>query len=301
MKKLSSSALSVKFIKLETPRHFLLSGLWLGPDKPSRVFIFIHGLGGSIFSRHELFGSLVDSKTAVLTFNNRGSGLVNGLKKVKNGNSFYQGLGGVAHEIFTDCVDDIDGAVSLANLSGVKEIYLIGHSTGCQKSVYYLAKRPKSLVRGAVLLAPVSDYSALMKEVNISKYRRALATAKRLVARNNPHGLLPNLVWEGIIDAQRFLSLYTPDSSEEIFSYASDRFPSILRQVKKPLLVVLAGQDRYHDRPAIDLAAWFNQALSNRPAQIGIIDEVDHDFSPAFSALAKSIKRWATSQFFRKK
>lgn len=301
MKKSFSSALSVKFIKLETPRHFLLSGLWLGPDKPRRVFIFIHGLGGSIFSRHELFEFLVDPQTAVLTFNNRGSGLVNGLKKVKSGKSFYQGLGGVAHEIFTDCVDDIDGAVSFASLAGVKEIYLIGHSTGCQKSIYYLAKRPKSLVRGAVLLAPVSDYSALMKEIDISKYRRALAAAKRLVSKKNPHGLLPDSVWEGIIDAQRFLSLYTPDSLEEIFSYASDRFPSTLRQVKKPLLVILAGQDRYHDRPATDLAAWFNQVLSDRPAQIGIIDEVDHDFSPAFAALAKSIKRWTASRFFRKK
>ena len=286
-------AIPVQFITIKTPRSFLLSGLFLGPVRPKRVFIFVHGLTGNIFSRHELTSILSDKETAVLVFNNRGSGLVNGLKRQRGSRAVYSGLAGQAHEIFIDCVDDLDGAVELVRSVGVKEIYLVGHSTGCQKSVYYLARRPKSPVRGAVLLAPVSDYSSVKLEVGEKVYARALSAARRLVRSGRPHSLLPESVWGRPLDAQRFLSLYTPESAEEIFSYASGKTPTLLRRVRKPLLVVLAGDDQFHDRPAEKIAAWFQVALQGRPSEVVVVDGVRHDFSPAFLPLARLFKNWA--------
>lgn len=287
-------AVPARFVSLETPKHILLNGLYLGPDKPRRLFIFVHGLSGSIFSRHELITLLVDGQTGVLTFNNRGSGVINGLKRKQGAKAVFSGPAGSGQEVFTDCVDDLDGAVCFARQQGVQEIYLVGHSTGCQKSVYYLSRRPKSPVKGAVLLAPVSDFASLETEgVTREAYRRALLAASRLVKQRQPHTLLPAGLWRSPIDAQRFLSLYTPDSAEEIFCYASARRPVTLRKVAKPLLIALAGNDQYHDRPAGEIAAWFQESLVGREADIVIIDGVEHGFGPEYSGLARMIKTWA--------
>ena len=285
--------LPIKIIGFETPRRVFLQGLQLGADKPSRVYIFIHGLGGSIFSRIDLLSRLADKSSAVITFNNRGSGLINGFKRRRGNKYQYAGLGGLAHEVFSDCVDDISGAVDYALNLGVRDVFLIGHSTGCQKSVYYLAKKKNSPVKGAVLLAPVSDYAALQKEVEPVVYRRALKEAKKLVAAGRSHALLPAEAWRHPIDAQRFLSLYTPESREEIFGYASRRRPDLLKKVQSPLYIFLAEEDEYHDRPTQEIAAWFKDALFGRSAGLAVINDVGHDFSPAEGKISRMIKSWS--------
>ena len=115
----------------------------------------------------------------------------------------------------------------------MKEIYLAGHSTGCQKSVYYAIKKADRAVKGLILLAPISDYAAERMRNTKGTLLRATTVAQKLVKAGKKHDLLPKNVWHGVIDAQRFLSLYTPTSAEEIFSYAQPKKnPSVLKKVK---------------------------------------------------------------------
>lgn len=60
-------------------------------------------------------------------------------------------------------VADLDRLLGhLAERRGVAEVVLLGHSTGCQDAVRYLATGSHvSMVRGAILQAPVSDREAL--------------------------------------------------------------------------------------------------------------------------------------------
>ena len=74
----------VRVINIVTPKKFILNGLWFGAESPSKVIIFIHGLGGNAFSSHKLITLLADSKTAVITFSNRGHDQVASIKKVDN-------------------------------------------------------------------------------------------------------------------------------------------------------------------------------------------------------------------------
>src|SRR5262245_33388648 len=126
--------------EIVTPKKVLLNGLWFGrcsaeatqdkPTKPKRTIIWIHGLGSSAFSKLGIVEKLVDEDTSVLTFNNRGHdavtriGTTTGKKKTA----------GAAFEKFEECADDIQGAINFAKKAGAKQIYLAGHSTGCQKS-----------------------------------------------------------------------------------------------------------------------------------------------------------------------
>ena len=59
-------------VEIETPKHYLLNGLWFGPRRPKRVIIFIHGLTGSVFSFRRVVEALTSNDTATLVFNNRG-------------------------------------------------------------------------------------------------------------------------------------------------------------------------------------------------------------------------------------
>lgn len=275
-----------------TPKKVELKGVWLGAARPHNLYILVHGLGGSLFSRAALSMALGKGKDAVLTFNNRGSGTINYFwtrKKGKTGSL----LGGVAHEVFTDCLDDLDGVLAYARQRGARNIFLLGHSTGCQKSIYYLAKRPRSVVKGVILLAPISDYSDVAAKLEQPEYRRALAAAERLKRMGRPHALLPAGLWPTPLDAQRFLSLYTAKSQEEIFTYASGRKPLTLQAVKKPLFTILAEADEFGDRPALEIAAWFEKILGkSRHNQIKIIAGAIHSFVDCENKLAPMIRAW---------
>jgi len=283
-----------KIIQIETPKKYILDGLLLGSEKTNTIFIFIHGLGGSLFSQMKLADSLVSKNYSVIVFNNRGFGTINRIKKIKKKDpKGYENItAGFAHEIFTDCVDDIDGAVNYALKIGAKEIILVGHSTGCQKSIYYLSKRKKSKVSGAVLLAPMSDFADMFVSTEAKKYKKLINTAKCMVKNNRSAELMPSRLWPMPTDAQRFLSLFLPESVEEIFSYASKKEPKILKSVKKPLLIILAGDDEHKDRPMTEIYSWFKNISVNKKNEIKIINKAPHNFIGHVFKLKRIIKKW---------
>ena len=240
-------------VRFETPKKVLLDGLWFGPKKPEQVIVFVHGLSSSTFSMSSLVNALTDENTAVLTFNNRGFEKVSKMRLA--GKRKWILVGG-AHEVFTDCLDDINGAVRFVQGKGVRTVYLAGSSTGCQKSVYWAYKSKKKGVKGLILLAPLSDYT--ISKDDKEKVGRALKVAKRLVRAGKHHELLPLSVWPQLQDAQRFLSLYSGDSQEEIFTYWDPkRKAKTLESVRLPVLVLLAEKDEYADRPAQKIGDWF--------------------------------------------
>lgn len=283
-----------KVIQIETPKKYILDGLLLGSEKNKTVFIFIHGLGGSLFSLMKLADSLVTKNSSVIVFNNRGFGTINRIKKIKKRSikGYVNVTAGFAHEIFTDCVDDIDGVVNYALKIGAKEIILVGHSTGCQKSIYYLSKRQKTKVSGAVLLAPLSDFADMFSFTETKRYKKLIDTAKGMVKNNKSSELMPSNLWSTPTDAQRFLSLFSPESTEEIFSYASGKNPIILRSVKRPLLIILAGNDEYKDRSMTEISSWFKNVLVNKKNEIKIINKAPHNFIGHVFKLEIIIKKW---------
>lgn len=280
-------------ITFTTPKGYELQGLWLGKPQAKTVYLFLHGLYSNAFSQAATSGYLATGDSACLLFNNRGNGYVSKIRRTKSRKTSIEVIGG-SHEIFTECRDDIAGAVAFAKARGATRIILVGHSTGCQKAVWYLAGRPAPEVKGAALLAPLSDYAALRKEISPSTYRKALAAAKKAALRD-PCVLLPASVSPIPCDAQRWLSLYTPESIEEIFTYASGKRPTTLRKVRAPLIALFASEDQYADRPADELAAWFSAACPDHPIVTEVVGAPDHGFSGASESLAAIIRTWTTS------
>jgi alpha-beta hydrolase superfamily lysophospholipase len=272
-------------VQIVTPKKVELNGLWFGPKKAKRAIVWVHGLGSSAFTKFHIVDELVNKNTAVLVFNNRGSGKV----ATTSYSSGKRARGGAAHEVFTDCVDDIQGAINFAKRAGAKNVTLAGHSTGCQKSVYWAAKRGRG-ADSIVILAPMSDYAAELKLSGKAKLSRALIAAKKLIKAGKPHELLPENVWSWswLADAQRFISAYSGDSEEEIFTYWNEKKPRTLMNVKTPLLVLLAGADEYADRPAAVISEWFMKWLYT--GHVVIIPKVKHSFKGGEKAVAAAVR-----------
>lgn len=282
-------------IQITTPKKFILDGLWFGASRPRVAIIFIHGLAATAFSHHDFLVPLARRRTSVIYFSNRGHDKVTGIKKInkKSLNGYVRVLGGETHEVFTDCRDDIQGAINYARGRGAKQIYLVGHSTGCQKIVYYLSRGKQRNVKGTVLLCPVSDYAAIKKLVAAKRLQKAQRLAQKLVNQGKSHQILPTSVWPEFLDAQRWLSLYTPTSQEEIFSYAQPRKnPTALRRVHVPLLVIFAGEDEHHDREAPEIASWFRVHLQPRLTAISIIPKASHNFMGKEKQVVQRVRSW---------
>ncbi len=290
----------VHLASIETPKKFVLNGIWYGPKKAKRVVILVHGLGGNMLNSFasQFASVLTNADTAVLSFNNRGHGLVSKAYKSspKSKKGYVRITAGAVHEIFEDCVDDIDGAVRYARAHGGKEVYLAGHSTGCQKSIFWASKRKSAGVKGIILLAPISDYAGMRKAVGDKAINKALSAATKLVQAKKPHNLLPPSVWPEMTDAQRFISLYSTKGNEEIFPYWDEaRSPKALRSVQVPILTVLAENDEYADRPAADMQAWFIEHLYT--GEVVIIPSVAHSFHGGEKQTAKAIGAFLNERY----
>ncbi|MDO8481559.1 MAG: alpha/beta fold hydrolase [bacterium] len=284
---------SCEVVEIITPKRRLLNGLRFGPKTPKRVIIWVHGLGSSAFSKLDIVYKLTDTNTAVITFNNRGHDNISRVIFAGEKRTGKTILGGSAHEVFTECVDDIEGVINFVKRSGAKNIFLAGHSTGCQKSVYWASKKGGRGVKGIILLAPISDYSAEMHLQGKGKIERAAEAARALVARGKKHQLLPDNIWPEHVDAQRFLSLYTPDSTEEMFTYAQPKkTPYIFRAVKLPIFAIFAANDEYADRPAEKIAEWFGRHTRSRKFEMLIVPKAEHSFRKNERVVATAIKNW---------
>ncbi|PIR82147.1 hypothetical protein COU20_03960 [Candidatus Kaiserbacteria bacterium CG10_big_fil_rev_8_21_14_0_10_59_10] len=279
-------------IRIATPKKYLLDGLWFGAKKPRRIIVWVHGLSSSAFSQSHMVSALADERTAVVTFNNRGFEKVAKLRRA--GELRSKQVGG-AHEVFTECVDDIQGAVNFARRAGAKDIYLVGHSTGCQKSAYWAYRKAGGRgVKGIVLLAPVADYEAGLKMYGKARIEKAIRAARALVRRGKARELLPQSVWPETLDAQRFLSLNLPDSVEQsIFSYFEPhRASRVLRGVKVPLFAAVAEKDEYAITPAQDIVAWLRKESRARRLETLVVRGASHGFRGHERSLARAIKRF---------
>lgn len=289
-----------KVIKIVTPRRYELNGLWFGVDNPKRVVIFIHGLTSSAFSNLDFIVPVVDDKTAVITFNNRGHDKIARIKRIdkRKKKGYISEYVGEAHEVFTDCVDDLQGVIDFAIEKNVSEIYLAGHSTGCQKAVYYLGQRGKqSLVKGSILMCPMSDYAGALKDDMDGELEKVQKIASKMVAEGRGGELLSLDVWSHQHDAQRFLSLYTPDSEEEIFSYVQPRkVPKTLRKVKIPTLVIFAEKDDYRDRPIKQIYKWFEKNVKSKDRKMVVIKEALHSFQGKEKDVSNEVKQWLSNR-----
>jgi pimeloyl-ACP methyl ester carboxylesterase len=271
-------------------------GVWLdgviGEPRGRRnvALVWVHGLGSSFYSGQplirELAGRLNAAGLAYLKLNTRGHDSV-----MRAGGR----LGGAAFERFGDCVQDIRAMITFARQAGYKRVILAGHSTGANKVLHYAARVRDRRVSGLILLGPVADAAAEAKRIGGRELRRRLAVTAR-IARRDPRELVPRAF--GLWSAQRYLSLYRPGGTEDVFPYyRPDGRWTALRRLRLPIAAILGSRDEYLDRPAGEvLEAFAENAVSTRSFTGIVIPGGRHSFQLREAELARAVVGWIRAQ-----
>ena len=291
---------SASIFQIKTRDEVTLDGIFIKPNrKSSRAVLFTHGLGGNFYGWFRVFSILSEATTkegvTFASFNNRGHDAVS---KIKNGKK--RTLAGAGFENFKESVYDIEAQIHFLRQQGIREIYLVGHSTGANKALYYMYQTRDRRVRGLALLGPLSDfvgekmalgkkYNSLLREIKTiteNKNKSSLPLSPEIFTRR---GLAPR-----IMSAKRYLSLYSAGSPEDVFPYSDPKARwKELRSVKIPLLVVIGEKDQYLDRKAKDLTDTFaKNAISAKSFAGIVIKNADHGFYKKEKELAKTIVDW---------
>ncbi len=255
-----------------------------------KAIINVFGMTGNFFSSKrydELCRAAKGSGFDVFMPNNRGMGMVNGFHHKRGGKTVVVGT---ARERFEDCVYDIDGAVRFLRGLGYRTIVLQGHSTGCQKIVYYLFRKPSAPVDGLVLLAPDDDHNVARKELG-KRFGEAVRIAKKMVRSHRGDEITP--AWISYYSAKRFLSYAGKKSVEgRLFNYNSK-----LKEVSSihlPMLVVFGARDEFAVLPVKQYVGILKSKTSSASFESVIIGAADHGFYRKEKELACAVMGWVT-------
>lgn len=169
---------------------------------------------------------------------------------------------------------------------GIREVVLLGCSTGCQDTVRFLQFGERAaIVSGAILQAPVSDREALIAcAADKEHIRRYRSMASELIADRHGDEMLPRAAGELIgpphpVSAYRFNSLTGRMTDDDMFSsdLTDDEMRAKLGHITVPTLIVVSADDEYVPKSvdAEKLASRMADAMAGNA--IGIVDIVTLD------------------------
>ncbi len=244
------------------------------PKKSAPLLVFVHGMGSN-FYRSALKKAFLEAAPelglGILSFNNRGAER------------------GTEDEKFRTCLADLDAAAEFARRRGHRKLVFIGHSTGCQKIVYWQAQRRNPAVAGLVLLAPADDYAVTRRDLG-RRFDAKVARAKAMVARGRGDAPVTGLYER--FTAARFLSLSDPRVAEaNVFRYAGAL--TQFRRVRCPVLAVFGENEEFAVIPPAEMLAILRKKTRSRDFDDWLIPGADHGFRGSAPELALSTCQWA--------
>lgn len=151
-----------------------------------KCVIFIHGMCQTIMDNYFAIvcgNILSENNIGFLYEHNRGHSIENDI--LKNDGTYVRC--GCMYEIFEDSIFDIELAIHKAKELGYKKIFLMGHSYGCNKVIYYYYKKHPNVL--GLVLASAPDMLGSHFEVQ-NDYEELLKEAEKNIQNGEPTKLL---------------------------------------------------------------------------------------------------------------
>jgi pimeloyl-ACP methyl ester carboxylesterase len=279
-----------KLVTFIATDKLILNGFLVEGKRAKRCIIYVHGMTGNFY--HGLLAKTLAEKAlrhgySSFLINTRGHDALSSGRFMSGARKRVRI--GTLVEKFEDCIKDIDGAIKFLKSKGYKEFILAGHSTGCQKILYYQYLRKRRDVRALLLLAPDDDYNLNRKELGrrwgaLVKEAKSLSRAKRGMAYNIFNPRFP-------FAPARFLSVADPKRIEaRLFNY--DGKLAEFSRVKTPMYVVFGTKDEGAVKPVEEYVSILWERTSSRNYGSLIIKNARHSFSEYESVVADSAMKW---------
>ncbi len=284
---------NINFIQFSTKDGIRLRGILSRKSTASACIIFVHGMGGTMFTPVAMtMLEKLDKKIALFSMDNRGFGDINSFVEICNGKKRRKRIG-TCLERFEDCIYDLDAAISAMKRLGFKRIVLCGHSTGCQKSLFYQYKTRDKRVSAIILIAPCDDYNINKKRLG-KKFRRMKNKASFLISNGLDRRIIDP---DSGFSAQRMDSIINLKRPEaRLFDYEGRlrEFSS----VKTPILALFGSKEENALRPVSKYLEILDSKSSSKRFCGLIIEGANHSFDGKAAELAKSIESWINQLLF---
>ena len=275
-----------RLVKFLATDGLVLAGFFVQARKSKGCMVFVHGMTSSFYSGTLSF-ALADSlkKEGYSTFiiNTRGHDIESWGKKFRNGKAESIRIG-TRYERFEDSKCDIGGAIKFLESEGCSRIILCGHSTGCQKILYYQLKARNPCVSAMIFLAPGDDHN-----VAKDKYGKRMHGMLLKAYKSSRHKIIDQD--EIGFSAERFLSIADPERAEaRLFNFDGElkEFGSI----RLPAFVALGEKDEWSIKSPDECSDILKMKTGSSSFKCVIVDGADHSFHFHEEILCREISRW---------
>lgn len=259
------------------------------------VVISTHGIGSNCFKKREdiIAQKLTSNNIAFFTFNNRGNGLVNGVKS--NGEKILQGT---VFENVEDSYYDIVGVIKLMINKGYKNIHMQGHSLGSTKTVYTYNKLIENgeqellnKIKSVILLSLVDIPELMNYLINSTNNQDFIKFALQKESEGNLDYILDTKVpFLPLISVKTFLKYYRNNKNIDFAKYTTKDFKfEKLNNIKVPIFMRWGNVNELISLPADKLAELMNEKINNQNKDISYIDGATHNYKGKEELLAEEI------------
>lgn len=267
-------------------------------NQTNKILISVHGMATNFIKERDekIAENIKKLNIDLLAFNNRGHDLVNYIKKDSKENTE---LSGTSYEEISECYEDIVGTINYAISQGYTEIYIMGHSLGCTKTIYTYNKLIEenkteilSKIKGVILLSLVDIPLAL--QVYLKEDFPVMVTyAKNMKRERLENQLMPEESFIHPISVKTFLR-YAIDNKDIDFARFSDTNYSYkeINNIKVPLFMRWGNNKELIIQKADELCENLKSKIKNSNLDIGYIDGANHSYQGKEEILANEIKKF---------
>jgi pimeloyl-ACP methyl ester carboxylesterase len=280
-----------RLVKFTATDKVRLHGFLFGKARGGRCLIYVHGMNGNFYSSG--IGKAVSSAAAsngyaAFMINTRGHDIESSSHTV-SGRKSKRVVTGTKIEKFEDSIYDIGGAIRAMKKAGYRKFVLVGHSTGCQKILFYQYKKKDKSVKALVMLAPDDDYHLNKKSLG-KRWKSALKQARKhrkdTSIAINPYGI-PYY-------PQRFISVADLNYVESrIFNYDGEM--KEFSKVRTPTFVVFGTKDEGAIKPVEEYMKILERKSRARIFGTLVIQGANHSFRDYEDSVAFEVVRWASN------
>lgn len=280
-----------------------LQGLLVKPETDDKGIglLHIHGLAGN-FYENRFIDAIADSVGKkgfwFLTVSTRGRDYISDfLCFLPDGRKEYVQVGSV-HEMFEDCLEDIDAWIRFFQGRGIERIILEGHSHGAVKVTYYFCRKSNEALCGLILLSPSDDFGLQRKRLG-ENFDQALSLAKDMISRGEARSLMPSRYFDYPVSAATYYDIFRSDSPLKIFNLSrTDREDFFeLATIKIPVLTVLGTENEAFIAPADQYLREIERSIGGSDFEARIIEGAPHNYLDYEDDVASTICDWLVRKF----
>lgn len=180
---------------------------------------------------------------------------------------------------YTDAVGEIGAWADWLRKQGAKRVAVMGHSRGGAQTALYAAEHDNPLIKAVVLYAPATHDPVKDAAGYRERYKKPLAPilerAESLVKAGKGASVLEHTDFlycpDTSVTAEAFASYYGPDPRLDT--------PYLIPKIKKPVLVVVAGNDEV----VVGLDKKVAPLADGKRVQMKVVDGADHFFRDLYA------------------